>query len=149
MHLCRPYHAPKAEGGWFWVRNIVFYAVGTWEVVLRQFRHPPLKAPWHAPLHIKYIEDRDALRECFVAEVALTFCIYVFFFKQKTAYEIMPSLVGSEMCIRDRWYSMFWGYLLLPMAVRSVTSHAIAGFQQKNANKKLNLNPDHIAILRL
>ena len=24
------------------------------------------------------------------------------FFKQKTAYEIMPSLVGSEMCIRDR-----------------------------------------------
>ena len=27
-----------------------------------------------------------------------------FFFKQKTAYEIMPSLVGSEMCIRDRTY---------------------------------------------
>src|SRR5450756_2212597 len=27
---------------------------------------------------------------------------FVFFFKQKTAYEIMPSLVGSEMCIRDR-----------------------------------------------
>src|SRR5428012_20144 len=25
-----------------------------------------------------------------------------FFFKQKTAYDIMPSLVGSEMCIRDR-----------------------------------------------
>ena len=25
------------------------------------------------------------------------------FFKQKTAYEIMPSLVGSEMCIRDRF----------------------------------------------
>src|SRR5450756_1454437 len=24
-----------------------------------------------------------------------------FFFKQKTAYEIMPSLVGSEMCIRE------------------------------------------------
>src|SRR5428012_24701 len=28
--------------------------------------------------------------------------IVLFFFKQKTAYEIMPSLVGSEMCIRDR-----------------------------------------------
>ena len=27
---------------------------------------------------------------------------FCFFFKQKTAYEIMPSLVGSEMCIRDR-----------------------------------------------
>ena len=26
---------------------------------------------------------------------------FLFFFKQKTAYEIMPSLVGSEMCIRD------------------------------------------------
>src|SRR5450756_2204432 len=28
--------------------------------------------------------------------------VWFFFFKQKTAYEIMPSLVGSEMCIRDR-----------------------------------------------
>ena len=27
--------------------------------------------------------------------------VVFFFFKQKTAYEIMPSLVGSEMCIRD------------------------------------------------
>ena len=26
----------------------------------------------------------------------------VFFFKQKTAYEIWYGLVGSEMCIRDR-----------------------------------------------
>eukprot|EP00825_Cyclidium_porcatum_P034664 TRINITY_DN36430_c0_g1_i3.p1 TRINITY_DN36430_c0_g1~~TRINITY_DN36430_c0_g1_i3.p1 ORF type:complete len:171 (+),score=28.19 TRINITY_DN36430_c0_g1_i3:50-562(+) len=30
------------------------------------------------------------------------FVFFFFFFKQKTAYEIMPSLVGSEMCIRDR-----------------------------------------------
>src|SRR5660398_285206 len=28
-------------------------------------------------------------------------CICFFFFKQKTAYEIRLSLVGSEMCIRD------------------------------------------------
>ena len=27
---------------------------------------------------------------------------FVFFFKQKTAYEMLRSLVGSEMCIRDR-----------------------------------------------
>ena len=27
----------------------------------------------------------------------------VFFFKQKTAYEVLRSLVGSEMCIRDRY----------------------------------------------
>ena len=26
---------------------------------------------------------------------------FVFFFKQKTAYEMLRSLVGSEMCIRD------------------------------------------------
>ena len=29
--------------------------------------------------------------------------ISVFFFKQKTAYEISACLVGSEMCIRDRY----------------------------------------------
>ena len=28
--------------------------------------------------------------------------VFVFFFKQKTAYEIGVRLVGSEMCIRDR-----------------------------------------------
>ncbi len=27
---------------------------------------------------------------------------HFFFFKQKTAYEMLRSLVGSEMCIRDR-----------------------------------------------
>ena len=34
---------------------------------------------------------------------AKIFAAIYFFFKQKTAYEIMPSLVGSEMCIRDRF----------------------------------------------
>jgi len=29
-------------------------------------------------------------------------CVWFFFFKQKTAYEIRLSLVGAEMCIRDR-----------------------------------------------
>ena len=28
--------------------------------------------------------------------------VVFFFFKQKTAYEMLRSLVGSEMCIRDR-----------------------------------------------
>src|SRR5450756_1359313 len=32
------------------------------------------------------------------------FVSFFFFFKQKTAYDIMPSLVGSEMCIRDRFF---------------------------------------------
>jgi len=26
-----------------------------------------------------------------------------FFFKRETAYDLLRSLVGSEMCIRDRW----------------------------------------------
>jgi len=34
-------------------------------------------------------------------ELAIMLTDAAFFFKQKTAYEIMPSLVGSEMCIRD------------------------------------------------
>eukprot|EP00658_Telonema_sp_P-2_P064426 TRINITY_DN5340_c0_g1_i10.p1 TRINITY_DN5340_c0_g1~~TRINITY_DN5340_c0_g1_i10.p1 ORF type:complete len:135 (+),score=33.85 TRINITY_DN5340_c0_g1_i10:77-481(+) len=29
------------------------------------------------------------------------FFVFFFFFKQKTAYEMLRSLVGSEMCIRD------------------------------------------------
>ena len=36
------------------------------------------------------------------------FCIIFvvfFFFKQKTAYEMLRSLVGSEMCIRDSVYA--------------------------------------------
>ena len=36
-----------------------------------------------------------------VVELCLTSLVCVFFFKQKTAYEIRLSLVGSEMCIRD------------------------------------------------
>ena len=32
-------------------------------------------------------------------------CLDVFFFKQKTAYEILRCLVGSEMCIRDSLYN--------------------------------------------
>ena len=34
------------------------------------------------------------------------FIFFVFFFKQKTAYEMLRSLVGSEMCIRDRDYAL-------------------------------------------
>ena len=35
---------------------------------------------------------------------SLDFLVCFFFFKQKTAYEMLRSLVGSEMCIRDRIY---------------------------------------------
>eukprot|EP00658_Telonema_sp_P-2_P043987 TRINITY_DN31865_c0_g1_i1.p1 TRINITY_DN31865_c0_g1~~TRINITY_DN31865_c0_g1_i1.p1 ORF type:complete len:106 (+),score=3.30 TRINITY_DN31865_c0_g1_i1:40-357(+) len=36
-----------------------------------------------------------------ISDVILFF-VRFFFFKQKTAYEMLRSLVGSEMCIRDR-----------------------------------------------
>ncbi len=50
--------------------------------------------------------------------------IAVFFFKQKTAYDVMPSLVGSGMCIRgrgDRAGSLVAAVPLIPArdAVRS------------------------------
>ena len=35
------------------------------------------------------------------------FVLFVFFFKQKTAYAIRLSLVGSEMCIRDRFTAKY------------------------------------------
>eukprot|EP00658_Telonema_sp_P-2_P063620 TRINITY_DN52376_c0_g1_i1.p1 TRINITY_DN52376_c0_g1~~TRINITY_DN52376_c0_g1_i1.p1 ORF type:complete len:102 (+),score=9.61 TRINITY_DN52376_c0_g1_i1:6-311(+) len=46
---------------------------------------------------------------CYI--VLIVFCYYIcirhlyifFFFKQKTAYEMLRSLVGSEMCIRDSY----------------------------------------------
>ncbi len=37
-------------------------------------------------------QDEEFLKQIF----------FFFFFKQKTTYEIMPSRVGSEMCIKDR-----------------------------------------------
>ena len=40
---------------------------------------------------------------CCAVDVAVYFLYrWFFFFKQKTAYEMLRSLVGSEMCIRDR-----------------------------------------------
>ena len=45
----------------------------------------------------------------------------VFFFKQKTAYEVLRSLVGSEMCIRDRDVVDFHpGEAFRPKSPRSV-----------------------------
>eukprot|EP00658_Telonema_sp_P-2_P019428 TRINITY_DN1766_c0_g1_i3.p1 TRINITY_DN1766_c0_g1~~TRINITY_DN1766_c0_g1_i3.p1 ORF type:complete len:221 (-),score=55.85 TRINITY_DN1766_c0_g1_i3:387-1049(-) len=39
------------------------------------------------------------------------FVVFFFFFKQKTAYEMLRSLVGSEMCIRDSMYSDLPSYM--------------------------------------
>eukprot|EP01015_Nassula_variabilis_P022034 TRINITY_DN399_c0_g1_i14.p2 TRINITY_DN399_c0_g1~~TRINITY_DN399_c0_g1_i14.p2 ORF type:complete len:215 (+),score=80.31 TRINITY_DN399_c0_g1_i14:34-678(+) len=39
--------------------------------------------------------------------------LFFFFFKQKTAYEISACLVGSEMCIRDRYQRRVHGVLTI------------------------------------
>ena len=42
--------------------------------------------------------------ECGVKNAISSCCISLcFFFKQKTAYEMLRSRVGAEMCIRDRY----------------------------------------------
>eukprot|EP00658_Telonema_sp_P-2_P028136 TRINITY_DN21617_c0_g1_i1.p1 TRINITY_DN21617_c0_g1~~TRINITY_DN21617_c0_g1_i1.p1 ORF type:complete len:178 (-),score=24.31 TRINITY_DN21617_c0_g1_i1:248-781(-) len=52
-------------------------------------------------------------------------CLFIFFFfKQKTAYEMLRSLVGSEMCIRDRVYTAVDTALI----VLSSLSYAFTGW---------------------
>eukprot|EP00658_Telonema_sp_P-2_P000286 TRINITY_DN10101_c0_g1_i1.p2 TRINITY_DN10101_c0_g1~~TRINITY_DN10101_c0_g1_i1.p2 ORF type:complete len:110 (+),score=42.48 TRINITY_DN10101_c0_g1_i1:35-364(+) len=41
---------------------------------------------------------------------------FFFFFKQKTAYEMLRSLVGSEMCIRDSGINAEYGVCCAVMA---------------------------------
>ena len=40
---------------------------------------------------------------------------FIFFFKKKTAYEMLRSLVGSEMCIRDRSQSANSAWILFQL----------------------------------
>ena len=47
--------------------------------------------------------------------------IFLFFFKQKTAYEVLRSLVGSEMCIRDRSMAMLRSITATLIALTSLT----------------------------
>ena len=46
----------------------------------------------------------------------------VFFFKQKTAYEMLRSLVGSEMCIRDSINKVVSGSILVVRAGKTNTA---------------------------
>ena len=51
-------------------------------------------------LDIVYLSGRDVLITV-PYWVFFRIVLFFFFFKQKTAYEMLRSLVGSEMCIRD------------------------------------------------
>eukprot|EP00658_Telonema_sp_P-2_P035749 TRINITY_DN25955_c0_g2_i4.p1 TRINITY_DN25955_c0_g2~~TRINITY_DN25955_c0_g2_i4.p1 ORF type:complete len:265 (-),score=86.32 TRINITY_DN25955_c0_g2_i4:376-1170(-) len=59
---------------------------------------------------------------------------FFFFFKQKTAYEMLRSLVGSEMCIRDRYetarflYDHLFNVLLLILLLNIVFGVVIDTF---------------------
>ena len=54
-----------------------------------------------------------------------------FFFKQKTAYEIMPSLVGSEMCIRDRFLFINTIFaIFVAIMLNEVKSHFVSKLSQ-------------------
>src|SRR5428012_25430 len=60
----------------------------------------------------------------FVIHLLFVFFFFFFFlFKQKTAYEIMPSLVGSEMCIRDSFFSFCLSqFFLVPAKPRDTNN---------------------------
>ena len=46
-------------------------------------------------------EDNSGKRLSYARGSSKGVLVDVFFLKQETAYEIMPSLVGSEMCVTD------------------------------------------------
>eukprot|EP00658_Telonema_sp_P-2_P074376 TRINITY_DN63589_c0_g1_i1.p1 TRINITY_DN63589_c0_g1~~TRINITY_DN63589_c0_g1_i1.p1 ORF type:complete len:146 (+),score=21.19 TRINITY_DN63589_c0_g1_i1:44-481(+) len=69
--------------------------------------------------------------------------LFFFFFKQKTAYEMLRSLVGSEMCIRDRHLS---GFHSSKQAARSLASSS--PLHTLSHEKALWLHPTLEALVR-
>ena len=65
-----------------------------------------------------------------------------FFFKQKTAYEIGVRLVGSEMCIRDR-------YEILAAMDAYITDYSSACFEAGFAHIPVFIYADDIEKLSL
>jgi len=69
-----------------------------------------------------------------------------FFFKQKTAYEIRLSLVGSEMCIRDsyrgeRIMHPDYGFGLLEQVFDPVDETALGDFRSQIEDAILRFEP--------
>ena len=50
----------------------------------------------------------------------------IFFIKQKTAYEVLRSLVGAEMCIRDSFARIVFGAMLSAIMVAIVSAFVLA-----------------------
>eukprot|EP00658_Telonema_sp_P-2_P000461 TRINITY_DN10178_c0_g1_i2.p1 TRINITY_DN10178_c0_g1~~TRINITY_DN10178_c0_g1_i2.p1 ORF type:complete len:251 (+),score=47.68 TRINITY_DN10178_c0_g1_i2:120-872(+) len=64
---------------------------------------------------------------------------FFFFFKQKTAYEMLRSLVGSEMCIRDRIKPLNQVLVRVILAIRlSLSSACMARFNDFRRPQVIN-----------
>ncbi len=69
----------------------------------------------------------------------------VFFFKQKTAYEMLRSLVGSERCIRGRECDI-QDHNLTHLPFRSWCRHCVRGRGNELPHKKLQDEPGMIEL---
>src|SRR5674536_220397 len=69
--------------------------------------------------------------------------VFFFFFKQKTAYEMLRSLVGSEMCIRDSAIKPQHTQFLVDMFARELVRAApwrLMSFAQKIAHSVIDMS---------
>src|SRR5665809_71898 len=72
-----------------------------------------------------------------IAPVLGTSRSFFFFFKKKTAYEIRLSLVGSEMCIRDRkgYCVQFATAMVMMSRAAGIPAHMALGFLPGSSDK--------------
>eukprot|EP00831_Metopus_contortus_P004366 TRINITY_DN11613_c0_g1_i2.p2 TRINITY_DN11613_c0_g1~~TRINITY_DN11613_c0_g1_i2.p2 ORF type:complete len:156 (+),score=57.29 TRINITY_DN11613_c0_g1_i2:84-551(+) len=73
-------------------------------------------------------------------------CVFFFFFKQKTAYEMQRGLVGSEMCIRDRYIYIMSANEKVEDTMNSITIPAIKSLTITNKYPDKSLNEDKILV---
>eukprot|EP00658_Telonema_sp_P-2_P002912 TRINITY_DN11072_c0_g1_i4.p1 TRINITY_DN11072_c0_g1~~TRINITY_DN11072_c0_g1_i4.p1 ORF type:complete len:126 (+),score=32.29 TRINITY_DN11072_c0_g1_i4:51-428(+) len=75
---------------------------------------------------------------------------FFFFFKQKTAYEMLRSLVGSEMCIRDRSTGSLYFIARLPLHTSSNEAyHRRRGDPTQPGGRVLRKQAGHCGLLLL
>ena len=88
----------------------------------------------------RVVEDR-------VRVLVIVKCIFVF--KQKTAYEMLRILVGSEMCIRDSFGSMYEGSMVGAGAcVFAVMGYIIAKqVPNRTVGSQVRLNPSLLSAI--
>ena len=74
--------------------------------------------------------------------------MYFFFFKQKTAYEMLRSLVGSEMCIRDREKTLCDCIRYRNQIGMDIVKEALREYL-KNSNRNLELLMEYAEICKV